>query len=165
MARLVWFSRTLPVLFGCLLSASAFASPTYPPTIQSDLGLAQAPDCTLCHRDQLGGAGTVVRPFGRTLIDHFQLTGNNNVALLKAALAGDDAQNLDSDGDGVTDIDELRMGTNPNVGVSGVEAGPDVPLPETGCALAVRSPVSDLSVLLVMCVGLGFFARRSRRAR
>ncbi len=165
MARLVWFSRALLVLMGCMLSHSAHASPTYPPTIKLDLDLAQVPDCTLCHRDQLGGAGTVIRPFGRTLIDHFQLTGNNNVALLKAALASDDSQNLDSDGDGVTDIDELRMGTNPNVGASGVEAGPDVPLPETGCAFAVRSPAGDAALLAVMFVTLGFFARRKRHSR
>ncbi len=163
MAKLPWF--TCALLFGCLLSAPAFGSPTYPPTIQSDLQLAQMPDCTLCHRDDLGGAGTVIRPFGRTLMDRFQLTGNNNVALLKAALAGDDAQNLDSDGDGVTDIDELRMETNPNVGLSGVEAGPDVPLPETGCALAMRSPAVGASAWFLMFVALGFFARRARHTR
>ena len=164
MARLPWFSCALPVLLGCLLSSSAFASPTYPQGIRSYLQLTDAPDCTLCHRDNFGGTGTVIRPFGRTLVDHFQLTGNNNVTLLKAALAGDDAQNLDSDGDGVTDIDELRMGTDPNVGASGLEAGPSVPLPETGCALAVRNPVGGATLLVVMFAALGFFARRSRHS-
>jgi MYXO-CTERM domain-containing protein len=160
MAKLLMISRALPVLLACLLARSAFASPTYPAIIQSELQLMQAPDCTLCHRDDLGGAGTVIRPFGRTLMGHFQLTGGNNIAALKAALAGDEAQHSDSDGDGVGDIDELLMNTNPNVGVSGVETAPDVPLPETGCALAHGAPSGGAAWGLTLAALSLFFARR-----
>jgi hypothetical protein len=156
-------------LVSCLVVASAMlavvpalASPTYPPTIQSELMLEHMPDCTLCHRDDNGGLGTVIRPFGRTMLNHFQLTGNNNVNLLKEAIEGDDAEHLDSDGDGVPDIDELRMGTDPNVGASGVEAPLDVPLPETGCAFAARPLGRGGEALALLFVGLILFRRRSR---
>ncbi len=118
-----------------LLTSTAAASPPYPVTIQLYAKLAKAPDCVLCHRDDNGGAGTVVRPFGRTLM-HLGATGANNIGALNAALKTDEADHLDSDGDGATDIQELRAGTNPNIGSSGQEATPDFPLPETGCALA-----------------------------
>jgi hypothetical protein len=124
------------VLLVSLHAFTAFASPVYPITIQMQLGLARAPDCTLCHRDDNGGIGTVIRPFGRTMIERFGLTGGSNIAALKSAIEGDDAEHVDSDGDGVPDIDELRAGTDPNVGVSGIESS-DVPLPETGCSVAI----------------------------
>lgn len=150
------------LLLGLLVAREASASPTYPPTIEAELMLERAPDCTLCHRDDNGGIGTVVRPFGRTMLGHFQLTGGNNTGLLKAALAGDDAEHLDSDGDGVPDIDELRMGTDPNVGASGTEAPLDVPLPETGCALAARVQASRYAWLGFLLVGFAAWVRRSR---
>jgi hypothetical protein len=141
--------------------SAAFASPTYPPTIQAQLGLAQAPDCTLCHRDDVGGIGTVVRPFGRTMVEHFGLTGGSNIAALRAALEGDDAEHLDSDGDGIADIDELRAGTNPNVGASGVEAAPDVPLPETGCAFVQPSATGGTALLVLVGMALVLARRRT----
>ena len=159
------FIALTPALVLFLQAASASASPTYPPTIQAQLELTAAPDCTLCHRDDAGGTGTVIRPFGRTMIDHFGLTGGSNIVALKAALEGDDAEHLDSDGDGVPDIEELRVGTNPNVGASGVEAASDAPLPETGCAFTARPPAREAPFSTAL-VGLALaLARRRRRAR
>jgi hypothetical protein len=127
------------------------------------LGLANAPDCTLCHRDDGGGAGSVIRPFGRTMMDRFGLTGMSNVAALKAAIEGDDAEHVDSDGDGVPDIDELRAGTNPNVGASGVEIS-DVPLPETGCSISHRALARSASGWLLGLLVVGVCLARRRRA-
>ncbi len=155
---------SLQALLALLAPSAAFASPTYPPTIQAQLGLAQAPDCTLCHRDDVGGIGTVVRPFGRTMVERFGLTGGSTTAALRAALEGDDAEHVDSDGDGIADIDELRAGTNPNVGASGVEVAPDVPLPETGCAFAGASATGGTALLMLVGVGL-VLARRRTTAR
>jgi hypothetical protein len=159
--RFSWLAA-IAALGATLAAAPAWASPIYPATIQAQLGLAQAPDCTLCHRDDAGGDGTVIRPFGRTMMSHFGLTGGSNIAALKAAIEGDDAEHIDSDGDGVPDIDELRAGTNPNVGLSGVEAAPDVALPETGCAFAARSSVRDMRCVAFACLGLGLLRRRRR---
>lgn len=140
------------LLFGSAYSAHAAASASYPLVIKAKYGLAAAPECTLCHRDTVGGLGTVTRPFGLALISRYQL-GPANVGSLEAALAGDEAEHLDSDSDGVPDIDELRAGTNPNVGSSGMEAAPDVPLPQTGCALAARSPSESGGLIASMLLG------------
>jgi hypothetical protein len=160
--------RFAPALVVSLHALPAFASPVYPITIQTQLGLAKAPDCTLCHHDDNGGAGTVVRPFGRTMTGRFGLVGGSNIAALKSALEGDDAEHVDSDGDGVPDIDELRAGTDPNVGVSGVESS-DVPLPETGCSLpiraATRSAKAWLFGLLMACARFASLRRRRTSVR
>jgi len=159
---------SLSVTATVILSSSgpALASVSFPPLIQSQLSLAKAPDCTLCHRNDEGGFGTVTRPFGRTMMTQFGLMGAN-VAALRSALSGSDAAKLDSDGDGTSDIDELRMGTDPNVGVSGVETAPDVPLPQTGCTVNASLPSSPLSAgaaLAVVLLGLSLRHRRSGRA-
>ena len=148
-------------------SAPAFASLSFPPVIQNQLALAKAPDCTLCHRSDAGGVGTVIRPFGRTMMTQFGLQ-SANLASLRAALSGSEAAQFDSDGDGTSDIEELRMGSDPNVGVSGVEAAPEVPLPQTGCALGARSPgpspAGGVAALAVGLLGLALMRRGSRHA-
>jgi hypothetical protein len=149
------------LVLASLISTPAFASATFPPTIQADLGLASPPPCTLCHRNDLGGAGTVVSPFGRTLVNHFGLTSTNTDGL-KGALAGDDAQHLDSDGDGVPDIDELRAGSDPNLGLPGQAPPIDVPLPETGCTFAVHAPADRVPALVLVLAGLVLLSRRTR---
>jgi hypothetical protein len=160
------FSFAVILLAMITRSAPALASLSFPPAIQSELSLAKAPDCTLCHRTDAGGFGTVTRPFGRTMMTQFGLMAAN-VAALRSALAGSDAAKLDSDQDGTSDIDELRMGTDPNVGLSGMETGPDVPLPQTGCSLNASLPSSPLSAgaaLVVAVVGFSLQRRRSARA-
>jgi len=157
-----WFLG-MGLLMVFTVTTPARASANYPANISTDLALAAPPSCTLCHRTEVGGSGTVITPFGRTLVNHFQLSSGNVVAL-RAALAGDDAEHLDSDGDGIPDIDELKAGMDPNVGMNGEAPPLDVPLPETGCALVSRSPSGALSSFAVVCAGFVFFGRRSRRA-
>jgi hypothetical protein len=167
MTAVLWrrLLSSLPVavlaLFG---SASVSASVSFPPLIQSELSLAKAPECTLCHRSDLGGVGTVVRPFGRTMMTQFGLMGANNLGSLRAGLGGSEAAQFDSDGDATSDIDELRMGSDPNVGISEMEAAPDVPLPQTGCALGVRSNAFGICALAVVLLGLAVQRRCSVRA-
>ena len=162
MAAQRWFFAVC-LLVAATVSARAQASANYPANMRTDLGLAAQPACTLCHRSDVGGIGTVVTPFGRTLMNRYGLTAGN-VNGLEAALTGDDGEHFDSDGDGIPDIDELKAGMDPNVGMSGAPPPSDVPLPQTGCAFAPHSPVSALSSLVAVCAGLAFFGRRSRRA-
>lgn len=149
------------LLFSTLSSRRAAASATFPGTIQAQLGLTSPPGCTLCHRSDLGGAGTVISPFGRTMVNHFGLTGSN-IDALKGALAGSDAEHLDSDGDGAPDIEELRAGSDPNVGLSGEPAPLGVPLPETGCNFTLGPPQDLLPALACALAGLVFMHRRSQ---
>ncbi len=164
MARLTRFLLSVALFLLAFGATPAFASASFPPTIQAELALASAPPCTLCHRNDVGGIGTVVTPFGRTLMNRLGVAAAN-VGSLKAALAADKAQNLDSDGDGISDIDELQAGMDPNVGASGEVAGLDVPLPETGCAFATRKSVGGAGAVMFVCLGLVLVGRRSRRLR
>jgi hypothetical protein len=137
-----------------IASATARASTSYPPLIQQYLGGSTcAPACTVCHRDLNGGTGTVVTPFGRTMMG-FGLVAVNSLSL-KSALDQDKAAHTDSDGDGDTDIDALMACRDPNqafgagdggsIGEGGASsAGPGFtdPTPEYGCAIR-RTPQGD----------------------
>ena len=164
MPRLARIFLSIAVFLAASRGAPAFASASFPPAIQAELGLSSAPACTLCHRNDVGGIGTVVTPFGRTMMNRLGVAAAN-VGSLKAGLAADEAQHLDSDADGIGDIEELQMGTDPNVGASGEVAGLDVPLPETGCAFAARSQLSGVGALVFVGLGLILARRRSRRMR
>jgi len=158
------FLSLLACVGSLLASSPAPASITYPPAIQGELMLAKAPECTLCHRNDVGGAGTVVRPFGRTLMTQFGLVGGANNGALRSAISGSDSAAFDSDGDGASDIDELRVNTDPNVGVSGVATAPDVPLPQTGCALGSRLPERGSPTVALLLATAGAICRLRRRA-
>jgi Bacterial TSP3 repeat len=138
----------------------AHASPAYPVAVQADLKLTETPRCTLCHTTDLGGKGTISSYFGRTLLrDGAQ--GNDDIGALKAALEMMESEQTDSDGDGVSDIDELRAGTDPNDG-----PGPSDPLPtpQTGCALRGAAQQGASGSAWLWCA-LGAYLVRRRRAR
>ncbi len=133
-----------------LTSTASRASTVFPGLIDQDLGAtcAQPPACTICHRDLNGGLGTVVTPFGRTMMG-FGLVALSSVSL-KSALDQAKAGHTDSDGDGDTDIDALIACRDPNraygAGADGgssadgsfsAGSGPGFtdPTPEYGCAM------------------------------
>ncbi len=110
MARTLFLLLTLAALH----PGVAQANPEYPGVIQTHLGLAGQPPelCNLCHAGPTM-RGTVNDPFGRSLRDNGLVAGN--AASLRAALDALESMGIDSDGDGIDDITELRNGTNPNV--------------------------------------------------
>jgi hypothetical protein len=91
----------------------ARAEPTYPAEMQSHLGLNFTPLCTLCHANNAGGLGTVTTPFGKALMTRGLTT---NIATLDPALDALASANIDSNGDGVPDIQQLKNGFDPNTG-------------------------------------------------
>lgn len=101
---------------------------TYAPSVQDHLHLEAEPGCTLCHEDNKGGDGTATKPFGES-IRAFGASGDEDVGSLLYALDSMDQYDVDGDGDGVHDLDELRRGTDPN---DGTDPPPPPPPPATG---------------------------------
>ena len=135
---------------------SADASNGFPDAIRTTLQLPDGPACTLCHNGDEGGLDTVITPFGVTMLRLGVVA--TNVSSLNAALLTAEAEGSDSDFDGTSDIEELRLGLDPNDGV-------DLPTPRTGCTFAA-GPLSTRAIAIVPLALLGLLARRRRtRAR
>jgi hypothetical protein len=109
--RRLWI---LALLASSFAAAPSLASETYPAALAAALKMTTVPQCTLCHASNLGGMGTVITKFGRSLIAHGAI-GGSNIGALRSALSSELKDPVDSDGDSVPDIDELREGSDPNV--------------------------------------------------
>jgi hypothetical protein len=161
-SRIVVLSAGL--LGAALWSASAQASQPFPSAMSDALGMPCAPSCTICHATEAGGVGTVVKLFGNSA--KAAGAGPFSVDALKGALScmsapvGTTCANMlpskgpiDSDGDGVTDIDELTAGNDPNNKGDARICGPNygcgahisrVPPARSGTALAIAGSVAAL---------------------
>lgn len=136
-----------------LVADMAHALPELPESMQEAAAIPCLPHCTLCHRDENGGAQTVDRPFGESFV---AAGGTHNH---REALATLTAERTDSDGDGAIDVDELAAGSDPNTAYEATLCGPSV-----GCGIAdERAHDGTLSLfLLLMLVTL---ARRRTSLR
>jgi hypothetical protein len=152
----------------CLMVVAGFAhaSVTYPEAIKTKVGLSSAPACTVCH---ISPGDSPTKPFYKSL-QKYGLTSGGNTVALESALTSLTTNQDDSDADGVSDINELKTGGNPNVkdqtaatdgGVSsdgGTPTGggdPVVPSVKYGCGSTA------VPELLALC-GVLLFRRRSR---
>jgi uncharacterized protein (TIGR03382 family) len=133
-----------------LLLVAILATPEFPAVIQQQLGLTQPPPCTVCHATDAGGPGTVVKPFGKYLVSR-GLVPFDDDSLRNALLA--DIGEHHSSGGGLTDIDALKAGQDPN-GTQG-----SGPVPAYGCSTA--GPTASLLTLLV--AGTWLMLRRRGR--
>lgn len=101
-------------------ASAAFALPSFPGAIRDELGMDCTPPCVACHQTAMGGLGTVgddsdpPRPFGQAMKDR-GLTADDSDSVF-AALEQLAADAVDSDEDGVPDVDELAEGGDPNGG-------------------------------------------------
>jgi hypothetical protein len=141
---------------------SAFAKSQFPRAIERDLALSYAPSCALCHYDGATGPGTVRTPFGLSAIARGLSASNSNS--IDAAIAQMVVDKVDSDGDGVSDTDELKAGTDPNTAapVSAAE------YPAGGCGASPRRTSTGRSTttgLVATLAAIWPFPLRSRRRR
>jgi hypothetical protein len=147
-----------------LLAGAASASPSYPAALQSDLGLAAAPGCDLCHHAATAPVGDVDKPFGKSMVAR-GLIGNDDDASVATALARMRADGVDSDGDGAEDLDELSWGGDPNT-ASLPEGGAAMPV-LYGCAWSGRgvggSPAWAGLLLVLASAALARVAVRRRQ--
>jgi hypothetical protein len=100
--------------------ARALASANYPPLLASHWGIAakslpvSGDGCTLCHKNDKGGTGSISQPFGITMFRTYGLKGAH-ASTLNPALDSDRAHATDSDHDTVSDYQEIVIDhTNPN---------------------------------------------------
>ena len=148
------------VLALTLLPAAAHAVPGFPRDIKGDLSLDYEPPCFICHVKNNTGSGTANTGFALGLRER-GLDAEAR-ASLGTALTKLDNDKVDSDGDGVDDVDELREGTDPNsVAPASIRNQPE---PEWGCSVAQPGaagggwPLGLIGVAIVC-------SRRRRRAR
>jgi hypothetical protein len=142
----------LPLLFlavTALAPLAARATPNFPAAIARDLQLSAPPACTICHATNEGGTGTVVKPFGKYLVSRGLAPFDESS--LAGALAAARGEHHDTDGDGVSDIDALQQGLDPNGAPSG---GPQIEDPTFGCSVTGGGAGNTLLLALVVALRL-----------
>ena len=141
-----------------LAPASARAVPEFPRVIRRDLALDYEPPCSICHLKNNTGVGTANTPFVLALRER-GLDGESRTSLSDALTQLDDAK-IDSDGDGVSDVDELRAATDPNstapVSLMDVQ-------PQWGCSVALQSSAGRSLGALALITSVVLAALRRRR--
>jgi hypothetical protein len=158
----------LPVSsFIVLLASRAHATPDFPGVITSKLGLPKEPPCLLCHATVEGQKGNVVQPFGKKA-QAYGLKPYDPQTLASILDKMTDAQD-DSDHDGMSDIDELKAGRDPNINDITGEPPEDYAPPVYGCHAGQRSrvPRGAAWAAVAACAGamsmLGLRSRARRR--
>jgi len=140
---------------GALLSGArpAYATPTFPEVIAAKQ-MSVVPGCQVCH---VGAQqrGTVNTPFGLSLRMRGLIAFDEDS--LRTALDALLAERTDSDGDGIGDVEELQLGTDPNAAPGDTGA---IVTPIYGCASTHRG-VGEAWTSIVAALAL--VAMRSRR--
>lgn len=109
------------VLLLLLSAAPALASSNYPVEIKNHLMGSSVPDCSVCHKNNVTGPGTVTTLMGNALRANGLVS--SDLVSLRSSLDALQAAGTDSDLDGATDVEELKVGTNPNVAEAGADGG------------------------------------------
>lgn len=164
----------MAVLVSCVFGAPvASAHPDAPKYVQDHYGLSCTPPCLLCHSNPNGGpyfrdaitpTGQAVSGFIITLYTHGFVPDNAHTGW-DVAFTAIEQQKIDTDQDGIPDIQELRDGTDPNDGQN-----PNAQIcgngPTYGCVRVARGTSVDGDALLVSGVVLlaGIALARRRRS-
>jgi hypothetical protein len=171
-------AAVIGVLAAALCSASvALASDNYPEKLQDELGLACAPQCTICHLSLSGGIGTATKRFALAMQITGELESEHEELIAPALEKIQGAECLyeypefggvpepgpcDSDKDGVPDVEELKQSRDPNVAGPGLLCGP-----EYGCGARIepRGTTDWTAVACAAATALWLVLGRKRRSR
>jgi uncharacterized protein (TIGR03382 family) len=157
-----------PALF---VARPAHATAEFPGIIQQHFGITctdggiATPDCIICHDNDNGGLGTVTRPFGVWMKANGLSAFNDSK--LGTLLDQAKQEGIDTNCDGIPDIDQLESCDWPALETSGDACGADAGTPVTifyGCEASPDPlPVSAaLGVSGVMIAAL--VVRRRKKA-
>ena len=138
-----------------LVPVVGYAKPQFPPDIARHLSATVDPACSVCHLEGKLSGVTVITPFALALRAH-GFTGSEDT--LNSALDGMQTDNTDSDGDGISDVQELRAGTDPNSPVAGATTSD----PTYGCSVASPRGRGGWAAV-VLSVAAAVTLRRRRR--
>jgi Bacterial TSP3 repeat len=137
-------------------SALAQAKSEFPSEIKNSYGLAYDVPCAVCHIKGNVASATPITPFALSLRAR-GMTGDNKS--LSSALSKLESDAVDSDGDGVTDVDELKAGTDPNSSANAnIE---DTQEPGYGCG--GTAPHGRTAPGMAGALALAWFVVRRRR--
>ncbi len=148
------FVCTVLVLDAVGITRRSDATPSFPTVVQQFVNSQSSPSCTVCHDNPNGGLGTVTRPFGGYLRSRGLVEFDEGS--LRNALTAAQAEGHDSNGDGVTDIEALREGLDPNGNAA--SSSP----PGYGCSVEQRTRRTRAGALalFVAFVALGVYFRK-----
>ncbi|HEX2679272.1 MAG TPA: hypothetical protein VHM19_21625 [Polyangiales bacterium] len=114
--------------------AAAHATPNFPDVVEKTVGTAGPPPCSLCHQGDVRNNYSVKTPFGQAVKARGLVPEDEGS--LRSALKMLRDEKTDSDHDGVSDIDELVNGDDPNV------PGDQMPGPHPTYGCSVGTPRS-----------------------
>ncbi|HWA71409.1 MAG TPA: hypothetical protein VG937_03725 [Polyangiaceae bacterium] len=136
-----------------LLAKVAAARPEYPGLLQTNFAMKCAPSCGLCHLDPNGGGPR--NPWGNAR--------GPLSTIPAAATAFTMLMPPDFDGDGVSDVDELKQATNP-----GMPGAASVCPPEYGISCKVASAPANalprVASFALLAAGIALVGRRRGRS-
>jgi hypothetical protein len=144
-------------LLASLTPLSASARPEFVDRLQAATDAPCVPQCTICH-ESVSGGGPADQPFAKSLM---QMGGLEGPGALEYSVSQLEQNGVDSDGDGVGDIAEIRDGKDPNYAGDAL-----ICLPDVGCGahVARELPANGLDASLAVLTALGLaFARRRKR--
>jgi MYXO-CTERM domain-containing protein len=163
-------SRTALLAAGIVWTVAMAAGPDaaaisrFPAIIQNfyQPPLGYEPPCRLCHIQGTTGSGSVQTPFGISTLARGMTSDRGSLTPALMALQRDQ---VDSDGDGISDIAEILANRDPNTPVDVPLAGSD---PSYGCAVAPERANAGTGALILSAVAIGVavsIRRRRRRSR
>ena len=144
------------MLAGVAVSSPAQAKSEFPVEIRNKFGLTYDVPCAVCHLNSNIGSSTPITLFALSLRAR-GLTGSNQS--LDSALTKLESDAVDSDGDGVTDVQELTDGTDPNSSANGSIMGNQEP----GYGCGGTAPHGRSGAGIVGILALGWLVVRRRR--